>query len=203
MARTQDAAARLHRKVVAALLEAGLAPFSLAPGSLMGSAAGSLASLNEGPLIQAIDSGLLPVLYGDVVLDTKRRAQIFSTEKVFLSIVPALLARGFEIPAAYWLGDTDGVLDGSGQTIAGIDRNSARQVLEALSDSRPAGHEGEGRVRDVTGGMRHRLESALALARLGVPSWIFSGVEPGRLAQAVRGEGVAGTFVSVPGSARS
>jgi isopentenyl phosphate kinase len=51
--------------------------------------------------------------------------------------------------------------------------------------------------------MRHRLESALALARLGVPSWIFSGAVPGRLARAVDGEQIPGTIVSVSGPVRN
>ncbi|HUP43640.1 MAG TPA: glutamate 5-kinase, partial [Thermoanaerobaculia bacterium] len=48
---------------------------------------------------------------------------------------------------------------------------------------------------DVTGGMRHRLETALALARRGIPSLIFDGAAPGRLAAALRGEAVPGTRI--------
>lgn len=204
LARTQDAAGRLHRVVVAALLEAGLKTFSLAPASLMVSSNGHLAGLNDAPLVQAIRNGLLPVLFGDVVLDSEQRARIYSTERVFLSIVPALLAKGFEIPAAFWLGDTDGVLDETGETIERVDRANAGRIVEGLrAGAQPVGRGDQRGVRDVTGGMRHRLESALALARLGVPSWIFSGAVPGRLARAVDGERVPGTIVSVSGPVRS
>lgn len=192
---TQDAAARLHRIVVSALLAAGAAPFSLAPGSLMLSKKGHLAALHAEPLFEALRAGLLPVVFGDVVLDSERRAQIYSTERVFLSLVPALLARGHTV-RAYWLGDTDGVLDPSGKTIERIDPATAPAVLEQLraGSGRGAGTVDESARRDVTGGMRHRLESALRLARLGVPSWILSG-EQGRLTRAVAGEAVAGTLV--------
>ncbi len=196
LARTQDAAARLHREVIAALLEAGLPPFSLAPGSLMVSSRGRLSSLNVEPLVEAIESGLLPVLFGDVVLDTEDRARIYSTESVFLSIAPVLLARGFRIDAAYWLGDTDGVLDPAGETIARITKANTKEVLLNLSEGERLGA-GEGRssVRDLTGGMRHRVESALALSRFGVPSWILNGRSEGLLAQAVGGQEVRGTYV--------
>ena len=48
---------------------------------------------------------------------------------------------------------------------------------------------------DVTGGMRHRVETALALARLGIPSLLANGLVPGLLERALRGEPVAGTEV--------
>ncbi len=196
LARTQDAAARLHREVVGALLEAGLTPFSLAPGSLLVSSKGRVASLNVEPLVRAIESGLLPVLFGDVILDTEEGARIFSTERVFLSVTPPLLARGFRVSAAYWLGNTDGVLDFAGKTISRITRTNAGAVLEDLSPVvRLADGADQSLVRDVTGGMRHRVDSALALSRLGVPSWILDGRSEGLLARAASGEEVSGTYV--------
>jgi len=198
LARTQDAAARLHREVVAALLGAGLAPFSLAPGSLMLSSKGRVSSLNAEPLVRVIGSGLLPVLFGDVVIDTKDRARIFSTESVFLATVPTLLARGIRIRGAYWLGNTEGVRDHVGNTIDRINRANAKDVVASLSPSVESQSAGvRGRVRDVTGGMLHRVESALALSRLGVPSWILDGGSEGLLARAVAGERVPGTYVEV------
>ncbi len=48
---------------------------------------------------------------------------------------------------------------------------------------------------DVTGGMLHRVETALALAARGIPSLIANGTTPGLLAAALRGEPVVGTEV--------
>lgn len=198
LARTQDAAARLHREVIVALIGAGLAPFSLAPGSLMVSSKGRPSSVNAEPLVRAIGSGLLPVLFGDVVIDTKERARIFSTESVFLATVPVLLAQGIKIRGAYWLGNTEGVLNHAGETIARITRANAKDVVSSLSAIGVAkSSDAGGRVRDVTGGMLHRVESALALGRLGVPSWILDGGCEGRLTRAVAGEKVPGTCVEV------
>ena len=47
--------------------------------------------------------------------------------------------------------------------------------------------------------MRHRLETAAALARLGVESWILDGRAPGRLAAALAGDRVPGTRVAAGG----
>ena len=48
---------------------------------------------------------------------------------------------------------------------------------------------------DVTGGMRHRVETAWKLAGEGVPSLILDGLEAGALERALRGESVGGTRV--------
>ncbi len=72
VAETQARAATLHRLVVESLLAAGAAPFSLAPSSFMSAAAGRPVGLAIEPLMRALAIGLLPVTYGDVVLDRRQ-----------------------------------------------------------------------------------------------------------------------------------
>ncbi len=173
VSRTQDAAARLHRVVVAALLEAGLEPFSLAPGSFMtGPAAGGAGAVT---VAAALDAGHLPVLYGDVALTEEGEPRIVSTETVLRSLLPGLLARGHGVAGAIWLGRSEGILDGAG---APVDRVTAAN-LDAVRAA------AVGSAGDVTGGMRLRLETALELSRFGVPSWIGNGDRAGALAAAV------------------
>ena len=54
---------------------------------------------------------------------------------------------------------------------------------------------------DVTGGMRHRLEAAVSLARLGVASRIADGRVPGLLKAALAGDEIHGTVI-VPAARR-
>ena len=88
-AETQARAATLHRLVSDALLEAGAAPFSLAPSSYMTASAGRPVGLAIEPLLLALGRGLLPVTYGDVVLDRRQGTAICSTETVFHAVVRA------------------------------------------------------------------------------------------------------------------
>src|SRR5436305_7194670 len=66
---TQERAAALHRQVVTDLLAAGALPYSLAPSSMLVTAGGEPAEFLAKPLLLALEHGLLPVLYGDVVMD--------------------------------------------------------------------------------------------------------------------------------------
>ncbi len=183
---TQDAAAKLHGLVIGALREAGAAVFSLAPSSFIVADAGKPRPARAEPLLLALRLGLVPVVFGDIVMDRAWGASICSTETVFRTLVGPLGRGGFPVRRAVWLGETEGILDAGGRTLPSIDRESAAEVLGAL-----AGASGT----DVTGGIRHRLATALALARRGVESWIGSGLEPGLLLRVLRGERVPGTHI--------
>jgi isopentenyl phosphate kinase len=150
-------------------------------------AGGRPAAFADEPLLLALGRGLLPVLYGDVVLDRERGVSICSTEQVFETVAERLPERGWTIRRALWLGETDGLWDDAGRTVPRVSAAGFAEAARAIGD--PAG-------TDVTGGMRHRVETALALARLGVPSLLLNGLTPGLLEKALRGEDVVGTEVT-------
>jgi isopentenyl phosphate kinase len=183
---TQQRAATLHRLVVEALAEAGALPYSIAPSSGLVTAAGRPVAFADEPLLIALQNGLLPVLYGDVVMDREQGAAIGSTEQVFETVARCLLDKGWKIRRALWLGETDGLYDQSGRTISRVCDADSEATARAIGD--PKG-------TDVTGGMRLRLETALTLAKMGIPSLLLNGLTPGLLEKALRGEAVAGTEV--------
>jgi isopentenyl phosphate kinase len=183
VSRTQERAAALHHLVIEALVEAGALPFSIAPSSCLVSEAGRPVAFAAEPLLLALDRGLLPVIYGDVVTDRAWGISIASTEKLFEILARTL---GRPVRRALWLGETDGLWDDQGRTVPRLSAADFDRAAEAIGS--PAG-------ADVTGGMRHRVETALALARLGVPSLLANGLTPGLLERALRGEAVAGTEV--------
>jgi len=184
--RTQERAAALHQIVVASLLAAGARPFSLAPSSCVVAAAGRPVAIAEEPLLLALERGLLPVLYGDVVTDREWGASICSTERLFGLLAPRLQSSGSKVRGVLWLGETDGLWDAQGKTVPRVTAETFPEALQAIGA--PAG-------TDVTGGMRHRLETALELARLGIPSRLANGLVPGLLERALRGEDMTGTEV--------
>jgi len=183
---TQERAAALHWQVVTALAEAGASPFSLAPSSSLVAAAGSPAELADEPLLLALERGLLPVLYGDVVLDRELGVSICSTESLFTLLARRLPERGVTVRRAIWLGETTGVYDREGGTLTRLTRSDLHTAGAAI---------GGARGTDVTGGMHHRVETALALADLGVPSLIADGRVPGLLESALAGHPVPGTVI--------
>jgi isopentenyl phosphate kinase len=178
-AKTQDAAARLHRVVVEAMLGAGLPAFSLAPSSFLWRTAGELRGGSFEPLLGALDLGLLPVGYGDVVVDREAGASICSTEALLSCWVDQLAAAGRRVQRVLWLGETEGVHDPDGVPMPQITEQELETARRAAGGSSGV---------DVTGGMRLRIDVAWSLAERGAPSWILDGRRPGVLLAALSGE---------------
>jgi len=176
ISRTQHLAARLHRRVIAELLSAGARPWSFVPSSAATASGGVMGSVDTAGLERALDLGLLPVTYGDVLMDGVQGSAIASTEAVFEALAAALVTSSRTVRACCWLGETDGILDPAGRPIAEIRESDAASLLLSVGGS--AG-------TDVTGGMRLRLESALRLAGRGIESWILDGRRPGILGRAL------------------
>jgi isopentenyl phosphate kinase len=185
--RTQRAAAELHRIVVAALANAGARPFSFAPSSFLHAVNGRLTGFFE-PIFEALGRGLLPVVYGDVVLDSRRGAVVVSTEELFLVLAREAARRDHPVARVLWLGETDGVRDRDGSTIARLSAADAKR-----SARRVTGASGV----DVTGGMALRLRAAATLAEAGVPSAIVDGRKSGAIASAIAGRDTGGTRVDL------
>lgn len=176
---TQSHAAELHAIVLKALLENGLRAYSLAPSSFVMAAGGEPGEAWSGPFLGALKLGLMPVVYGDVVMDREWGASICSTETLFRQLVPKVLAAGLSLRRVIWLGETEGIYDESRRTLDSLSVMQAEDLLGRVEGA--AG-------TDVTGGVRHRLEAAVDLARLGVTSWIANGLLPGELERVLRGE---------------
>lgn len=185
---TQARAAELHRIVAAALRETGVPAFTLSPSSVALAEDGAVVEFAAGPLAHALERGLVPLVYGDVVLDRTRGVSVCSTELVLERACVELAERGWTARRAVWAGNTEGVYDGEGRVIPVI----------AAGDAPPESAAGSA-ATDVTGGMAHRVEVALRLADRGVTSWIGDGRQAGNLRRALLGSAAGGTEV-VPGS---
>ena len=128
----------------------------------------------------------MPVVYGDVVMDLDQGVAICSTERMLEILAHQFVSHDLAVRRALWLGETDGVYDGQGRTLARLSADGFEDALEAIGS--PAG-------TDVTGGMRHRVETALAVTRPGIRSLLLNGLTPGLLERALLGEEVPGTFI--------
>ncbi len=176
---TRAKAAELHALVTSSLLAAGLAPFTWAPSSALVARAGVPSRGAIEPLLATLEFGLLPVTYGDVVTDRRWGASICSTEAVLRYLAGRLQRRGHRVRRVLWLGATAGIYDPRGVAVPRVDRDNYARVRRMI---------GATDGTDVTGGMLLRLDTARALARRGVESWIIDGRIPELLTAGLLGE---------------
>jgi isopentenyl phosphate kinase len=188
IAEVADVAARLNRIVVKQLLDAGVNAVAVSPLSMMTAENHKLKKMWSESLEEVLKNGLLPVVYGDQLMDTKAGCTIFSTEKVLGYLALHLKQKGYVIEKMIHCGQTNGVYDANGVTIPVVNQDNFLQYTHALS--------GSGGV-DVTGGMLHKVEETLALAQQGIPGLIIDGIVHGTLSEAIAGKEVVGTRVEV------
>ena len=173
-AEVADAAARLNRHVIAALLAAGVPAVGMAPSASTQVDAGRIRYMATQPIESALNAGIVPVVFGDVAFDSAQGGTIISTEEVMDYLAIRLPVR--------WLllaGETAGVLDSEGRVIPLISRASLPAVLPALGASRGT---------DVTGGMAAKVLAMIALVESvqGLSVRIFSGLEDDLLVRLLR-----------------
>jgi isopentenyl phosphate kinase len=178
-------AAALDRLVIDALSEVDLPVISFPPSASLVARDGQVEAWDLSPIEMALQAGIIPVVFGDVIFDLRRGGTIFSTEDLF-----DYLAR--------WLGPRRILLAGleagvwadyprCTELVSEITPENLAQVAPALSGST---------ATDVTGGMLSKVEQSLRLAQAipGLEVWIFSGKIPGMVERALAGEPV-GTLI--------
>jgi isopentenyl phosphate kinase len=181
-AATADAAARLNRIVVAALLAAGIPAWSIQPGAVLRCTDGQIVAGPEETVALALGRGLAPVIFGDVALDTVRGGTIASTEEIFDWLTAALQPQRLVLA-----GEVDGIFTAD-PLLDPEARRIPRVTPELLATERLA--LGGSHGMDVTGGMRAKVAQSLAL----LERWpdlivtLCSGLEADHLARALRGE---------------
>ena len=170
-AEVADAAARLNRLVMAALLAADVPALSLPPSASVMCEDSCIQQIATENVQAALAAGLVPVVHGDVAFDSVRCGTIVSTEEVMMALAVDLRPS--------WLllaGETVGVFELRQQIIPAISQANYAEVAAALGGSRGT---------DVTGGMATKVQGMLALLeqfpRMSIR--IFSGVEPNNLSQ--------------------
>lgn len=126
------------------------------------------------PLTSALERGLLPLVFGDVVFDKTIGGTILSTEELFAHLAPILK------PARILLAGIE----------AGVwaDYPACTQLLPLLSGDNYQEDTLQGSASvDVTGGMRSKVNLMMALCRQvpGLQAQIFSALEPNALADVI------------------
>jgi len=178
-------AALLNAHVMEALFAAGLPALSLPPLASVTASDGRVAAWDTAPLIQALERGLLPVIYGDTVFDEVRGGTILSTEDLF-----SHLARELSPERILLAGLEPGVWDDFPA------RTRLLEELHAADFESLRVRLGQAEGVDVTGGMLDKVAQMVGLVQAveGLEVVLFSGAESGAFGQALRNERI-GTHI--------
>jgi len=174
-------ASQLNRFVMEALRTAGLPAIALAPIAAVTAREMQVAAWGLRPIQSALEAGILPVIYGDVIFDEACGGTILSTEDLF-----AHLARQLKPNRILLAGLEAGVWE---------DFPARTKLVNEIHlqsyDAMRAGIGASASV-DVTGGMAAKVEQMFGLIQAvpGLTVEIFSAEQGKNLARALAGEQV-------------
>lgn len=163
---TADAAIQINRIVIKEFLKLKVPVASFAPLSFIYNSKTIFEHIKK-----ALDIGIVPVIYGDVIMNQKQGFEIYSGEKT-LDLLANKLSKFYKKIKIIYYTDTSGVYDDKDKTIPLITPENFKEIKKFLKGSENI---------DVTGGMIHKVEESLALVKnIDAEVYITNGLSRGK-----------------------
>jgi len=171
---THRSALELNKILLDEMVKQGVPAFSIKPSSIGVSKGGKITEMETKQVEHLFDMRMVPMVYGDVFIDIKQGCSIQSTENIFL-----YLGKKHDLDKIIIGTDVDGVLDGNGNLINEINPSNYDEMISSI---------GGAETTDVTGGMRHKVESMFELAKVVKEIRIVNAAKEGIVQKALLGE---------------
>lgn len=172
------AAHQLNTVLVDEFNQIGLPVVSMPPSSSISSNRKKIINWNIKPLELALEEGLVPVIFGDAVLDIDFGGVIYSTEDLFLFLIDYLHPEGILLA-----GKEDGIW---------ADFPERKKLISKLSDENFPQFESSINSSlsvDVTGGMLQKVQLMMSARKISpdMKIMIFSGENPDSIYKSLSG----------------
>jgi len=178
-------AVKLNQIVLEQLLLADCPAFSFAPSSFISVENGKTKTVFMDSIVDALDKKLIPLVYGDPMIDAQKGCDIYSTEKVFDELAKYFVDKR-EVRVIHVSSEEGVYKKGQASVFEEIDSDNFEEVRTHLGGSHGV---------DVSGGMLHKVQECLELTKFGIVSQIVSGMVPNRVRDAIIGKKAKGTTI--------
>jgi isopentenyl phosphate kinase len=183
---THQAMTRLNQVIVDTLLEAGIPAFGVSVSSMLVTQGKRLANIELSIIRQLLETGLIPVMYGDAVLDTEHGFAILSGDQLMVRLAIELRAERIIFGS-----DVDGIFTSNPK----IDTDA--KLIEKVSLSNMTADVGDTTFTDVTGGMMGKIQEAEDAVKAGTEVIFLNATVKDRVRLALKGEKVMGTILTL------
>ena len=185
--RTHQAMVALNTIIVDTLLDLGIPAISVTPSTFVMTRDGRIEDMSLDIVGRLVVKGMLPVTYGDAVLDRTKGFSILSGDQLAVK-----LAAGLGASRIVFGVDVDGVYTSNPKLVP------EAKVIDRLPLDKLDGYIkiGEALTTDVTGGMLGKVSEARDAVEAGIEVFIGSASKPDVILKALRGEPVKGTVLT-------
>ena len=166
----------LNSMIVRELNDAGLPAVSVPTGSCFMMDDRKLKINDHSVLTSMFEKGIMPVMFGDVVMDSKLGFAICSGDQIM-----ELLTKIFHPSRVVFVSDIDGLYDDDPKN------NRNAKLIENVDKKALDGVRTDITVADVTGGVRGKMETMLRMCSEGCDCILVNGAVEGRLLTLLKG----------------
>ena len=185
--KTHQAMLELNKLIVETLICHNIAAFSVSPSSCIVTKAGRIQIFYDSTLIRFLDTGFVPVLFGDTVLDSNTGFTILSGDQLVAALAIKFKANkiiiGVDVDGLY---GADPKTDNSAQLIPHIALRELKTLLHNIE---------EAKVTDVTGGMLGKILELMPAIDTDIPTIIVNAAKRGNIYKALKEKRVIGTLI--------
>jgi len=173
----------LNSRLIASMRSLSLPAISFPPESLFRIEDDRIVFADIRAAVKGLEIGLIPVSFGDAVIDMQRSFTILSGDTIMEE-----LSRIIRPSVSIFCTDVDGVFTSDPKSSA---KSSLLRQLSAGTKLMAGSAAGD----DVTGGMEGKLKVLFEVAKHSGRTYVVNGKKPGRLLRALQGRSVTGTEV--------
>lgn len=185
--KTHQAMSTLNNLIIDALITKNIPAVAVQPSAYIITENGRLQNPNFGSVEKMLHLGLVPVLYGDAVLDSKLGFTILSGDQLVSSLSRYFCAEkiilGVDVDGLY---TDDPKVNPEATLIKEIGLDELKMMLSKI---------GKSITMDVTGGMYGKMVEMISALEEGASVIIVNAGKPGRVFRALRNIDVVGTVI--------
>jgi isopentenyl phosphate kinase len=183
---THQSMTYLNQIIVDTLLKAGIPAFGISASSMLVTTERRLIDIDLRIIKQFLEMGLVPIMYGDAVLDTKMGFTILSGDQLSVKLAIELNAK-----QVIFGSDVDGIYTSNPKL------DSDAKLIPEFSLNNMKVDVGDTTFTDVTGGMKGKLVEAEEAVKAGTKVIFLNATAKDRVKMALKGEKVIGTILTL------
>ncbi|MFX0144885.1 MAG: type 2 isopentenyl-diphosphate Delta-isomerase [Candidatus Hodarchaeota archaeon] len=189
LSKTHDIMNKFNSIVINKLLDKKCPAISIQPSSIFLRAFNQIRIKTVEPIEQLIKLGVIPVLYGDILLSRDSSFSILSGDQIILKLCEEI--QNFKVSKVIFAIEKDGLFikeNGKEKLALKLSSNDLDNIKLAELDQKI----------DVTGGMKSKLETIKEIVKHNIPVQIINGLKNENILKALINQSLVCTNIEVP-----
>lgn len=187
--KTHQAMTKLNAMVLDALISHNIPAVAVQPSSFIITKSDRIKTIDNKVVKKLIETGFVPVLYGDAVLDSDKGFAILSGDQLVSSLATQLAAEciivGVDVDGLY---TSDPKKDKTAKLIQHITLQELKKIQHEVKEATAT-------VTDVTGGMLGKISELIPAVEAGISVLIVNALKPDNVYKTLKGQEVVGTLI--------